>query len=218
MSTNGIHSQMQTWLNNHGQNVTKFSNSLTEIETRLDEISREMQGELTQGEKSELEQRLSNLEAQYLQSELDYLKGIEEAGENFDFMEAEYDISDEQTFVPAYVEQTGKLAQGDMDAWETDGEDNISLEEYKAAQLGDPNLAEISEQEYEAAVEYTEKIFEGIDVDGDGVLEKNELQGFYAALDNIDGSVDGKINYQAIGADYTSEKFQKNIREFQSFL
>lgn len=218
MSTNGIHSQMQTWLNSHGQNVTKFSDALTNIESQLDEISQEMQGELTQSKKSELQQRLSNLETQYLQSELDYLEGVKEAGESFDFMEGEYDISDAETFIPAYAEQTGKLAQGDMDAWETDGQEGISLEEYKAAQLNDPNLKEASEEEYEAAAQYVNEIFQGIDVDGDGILEKNELQGFYAALDNIDGSVDGKLSYQAIGADYTSEKFQRNIREFQDFL
>ena len=192
--------------------------ALTNIESQLDGISQEMQGELTQSKKSELQQRLSNLETQYLQSELDYLEGVKEAGESFDFMEGEYDISDAETFIPAYAEQTGKLAQGDMDAWETDGQEGISLEEYKAAQLNDPNLKEAGEEEYEAAAQYVNEIFQGIDVDGDGVLEKNELQGFYAALDNIDGSVDGKLSYQAIGADYTSEKFQRNIREFQDFL
>ena len=97
-------------------------------------------------------------------------------------MEGEYDISDAETFIPAYAEQTGKLAQGDMDAWETDGQEGISLEEYKAAQLNDPNLKAASEEEYEAAAQYVKEIFQGIDVDGDGILEKMSCKDFMPHL------------------------------------
>ena len=98
-------------------------------------------------------------------------------------MEGDYDIEDSETFIPAYAEQTGKLAQGDMDAWKTDGEDGISLEEYTTAQLGAPNLENMEEDEYKAASAYTEESFKAIDINGDGILEKNEMQGFMLKMD-----------------------------------
>ncbi len=218
MSTNGVYGQMQAWLNKHGENMNTYSSAMDNIEKQLNEISEKLQGSLSRTEKSDISSKLNDLEIQQLEAQLDYLKGEKEAGQKFNFMEGDYDPSDAETFVPAYVEQTGKLAQGDMEAWETDGEDGISLEEYTNAQLGSPDLENMEEEEYSAASAYAQKSFEAIDVDGDGVLEKNELQGFYAALDNADGAVDGQIDMNSIGTDLTSDKFKRNIQEFQAYL
>lgn len=218
MSTNAIHSQMQTWLNTHGANTENYSKKLGKIDQELTEISEQMNGELTKKESAQLQEQISELEIEYLEAELEYLKGEKEAGTTFDFMEGEYDISDAETFIPAYAQQTGKLAQGDMDAWETDGEEGISLEEYKASQLPPQEESQMSDKQYEYASAYTTEVFNTIDIDGDGILEKNELQGFYAAVDNADGSVDGKINIDSLGIDFTSDKFAKNIKEFQAYL
>ena len=218
MSTNGIYGQMQTWLQTHGENMETYSSTLSGIDSELDKINEELQGELTQKEARELSQRLNELEVEYLQAELDYLNETKEAGKYFDFMEGDYDISDAKTFIPAYAEQTGKLAQGDMDAWEQDGKEGVSLEEYTLGQLGSKEDSALSKEEYSAASKYAKETFEGIDINGNGTLEKNELQGFYAALDNADGSVNGKIDIDSTGVDFTSKKFQDNIKSFQKYL
>ena len=218
MSTNGVYGQMQAWLNKHGENTNNYASAMDNIEKQLSEISEKLQGSLSGTEKSEISSKLDDLEIEQLQAKLDYLKGEKETGQKFNFMEGDYDPSDAETFVPAYVEQTGKLAQGDMEAWETDGEEGISLEEYTNAQLGAPNLENMEEDEYSAASAYAQKSFETIDIDGDGILEKNEMQGFYAALDNADGSVDGQLEINAIGTDLTSDRFKMNIQAFQAYL
>ena len=216
MSTNSIHSQMQTWLNKHGENTHTYSNALTKIEGQIDEIQQLLQGQATSENQQEISQKTNQVEIDYMEAELNYLKREMEIGKTFDFMEGEYDISDGETFIPAYNEQTGKLAQGDMDAWETDGEEGISMEEYRASQLGDAEG--LSDEEYGAASNYADATFNNIDIDGDGILEKNELQGFYAAVDNADGSVDGKISSDSLGIDYTSDNFRSNIESFQQYL
>ena len=219
MSTNGIHSQMQTWLNKHGENMSTYSSALDKIDKQMTEIEKKLQEGLSgQDEVNDISEKLDNMEIDQLKAELDYLEGQKEIGKSFDFMEGDYDIEDSETFIPAYAEQTGKLAQGDMDAWETDGEDGISLEEYTTAQLGAPNLENMEEDEYKAASAYTEESFKAIDINGDGIIEKNEMQGFYAALDNADGMVDGKISYDALGTDLTSDKFKNDISAFQAYL
>ena len=130
MSTNGIHSQMQTWLNKHGENMSTYSSGLDKIDKQMTEIEKKLQEGLSgQDEVNDVSEKLSNMEIDQLKAELDYLEGQKEIGKSFDFMEGDYDIEDSETFIPAYAEQTGKLAQGDTDAWETDGEDGISLEE-----------------------------------------------------------------------------------------
>lgn len=216
MSTNSIHSQMQTWLNKHGENTHTYSNALTKIEGQIDEIQQLLQGQATSENQQEISQKTNQVEIDYMEAELNYLKREMEIGKTFDFMEGEYDISDADTFIPAYAEQTAKLAQGDMDAWETDGEEGISMEEYRASQLG--NAEGLSDEEYDAASNYADATFNNIDIDGDGILEKNELQGFYAAVDNADGSVDGKISSDSLGVDYTSNNFRSNIESFQQYL
>lgn len=219
MSVNGIHGQMQTWLNGHGENMTKYSAAMNEINERLDEISELIQGGADNIDRNEISSELDEIEIEQLQAQIDYLKGKKEAGKTFNFMECDYDITDAETFVPAYLEQTGKLAQGDMDAWETDGEEGISLEEYKASQINSPETESMSDDELAALDSYTEGSFKVIDIDGDGIIEKNELQGFYAALDNTDGSVDGNLDIDSISnTDFTSEKFAKNIQDFQYFI
>ena len=216
MSTNSIHSQMQTWLNKHGENTHTYSNALTKIEGQIDEIQQLLQGQATSETQQEISQKTDQVEIDYMEAELKYLKNKMEIGKTFDFMEGDYDISDAETFIPAYAEQTAKLAQGDMDAWETDGEEGISMEEYRASQLGDAEG--LSDEEYDAASNYADATFNNIDIDGDGILEKNELQGFYAAVDNADGSVDGKIRSDSLGIDYTSDNFRSNIESFQQYL
>ncbi len=216
MSTNGIYNQMQTWLNKHGANTHTYSNALTKIEGQIDEIQQLLQGQATSETQQEISQKTDQVEIDYMEAELNYLKREMEIGKTFDFMEGEYDISDGETFIPAYNEQTGKLAQGDMDAWETDGEEGISLEEYREAQLG--YAEELESEEYDSAKEYADNTFKNIDIDGDGMLEKNELQGFYAAIDNADGTVDGKISSDSLGTDYTTEKFKNDIEAFQQYL
>ncbi len=218
MSTNGVYGLMQNWLNSHGNAVNEYTSTMNRINNELNEIFQLAQGELTKQQAEELTQKYNDLRIEYLEAELNYLKGQKEAGYSFDFMEGDYDISNAQTFVPAYVEQTAKLAQGDMNAWETDGEEGISLEEYTAAQLGSPNTSNLNDEQYESAKAYSTATFNAIDIDGDGILEKNELQGFYAAVDNADGSVDGKISSSSLGIDYTSDKFKTNIQEFQKYL
>lgn len=218
MSTNGIYGQMQAWLNKHGENMSSYSTALDNIEKQLSEITKQLQNNLNGTNKSEISPKLNDIEIEQLQAQLDYLQGEKEAGQKFSFMEGEYDPTDGESFIPAYIEQTGKLAQGDMETWETDGEEGISLEEYTNAQLGAPNLTEMTDEQYSAASEYAKKSFEAIDIDGDGILEKNELQGFYAALDNADGAVDGQFDINSMGADLTSEKFARNIQAFQMYL
>lgn len=216
MSTNSIYNQMQTWLNKHGANTHTYSNALTKIEGQIDEIQQLLQGQATSETQQEISQKTDQVEIDYMEAELKYLKNEMEIGKTFDFMEGDYDISDAETFIPAYAEQTAKLAQGDMDAWETDGEEGISLEEYRGAQLG--YAEELEGEEYDSAKKYADNTFKSIDIDGDGILEKNELQGFYAAVDNADGSVDGKISSDSLGIDYTSDNFRSNMESFQQYL
>ena len=216
MSTNSIHSQMQTWLNKHGENINNYSSKIANLESQMDELEKSLQGSISNKDTEKLTQEGNKLQLDYMQAELDYLKQEAKIGNTFDFMEGDYDISDADTFIPAYAEQTAKLAQGDMDAWETDGEEGISMEEYRASQLGDAEG--LSDEEYDAASNYADATFNNIDIDGDGILEKNELQGFYAAVDNADGSVDGKISSDSLGVDYTSDNFRSNIESFQQYL
>ena len=216
MSTNSIHSQMQTWLNKHGVNINNYSSKIANLESQMDELEKSLQGSTSNKDTEKLTQEGNKLQLDYMQAELDYLKQEAKIGNTFDFMEGDYDISDADTFIPAYAEQTAKLAQGDMDAWETDGEEGISMEEYRASQLGDAEG--LSDEEYGAASNYADATFNNIDIDGDGILEKNELQGFYAAVDNADGSVDGKISSDSLGIDYTSDNFRSNIESFQQYL
>lgn len=216
MSTNSIHSQMQTWLNKHGENINNYSSKVANLESQMDELEKSLQGSTDNKDTEKLTQESNKLQLDYMQAELDYLKQEAKIGNTFDFMEGDYDISDADTFIPAYAEQTAKLAQGDMDAWETDGEEGISMEEYRASQLGDAEG--LSDEEYDAASNYADATFNNIDIDGDGILEKNELQGFYAAVDNADGSVDGKISSDSLGVDYTSDNFRSNIESFQQYL
>ena len=216
MSTNSIHSQMQTWLNKHGENINNYSSKVANLESQMDELEKLLQGSTDNKDTEKLTQESNKLQLDYMQAELDYLKQEAKIGNTFDFMEGDYDISDADTFIPAYAEQTAKLAQGDMDAWETDGEEGISLEEYRGAQLG--YAEELEEEEYDSAKKYADNTFKSIDIDGDGILEKNELQGFYAAVDNADGSVDGKISSDSLGVDYTSDNFRSNIESFQQYL
>ena len=216
MSTNSIHSQMQTWLNKHGENINNYSSKIANLESQMDELEKSLQGSTSNKDTEKLNQEGNKLQLDYMQAELDYLKQEAKIGNTFDFMEGDYDISDADTFIPAYAEQTAKLAQGDMDAWETDGEEGISMEEYRASQLG--NAEGLSDEEYDAASNYADATFNNIDIDGDGILEKNELQGFYAAVDNADGSVDGKISSDSLGVDYTSDNFRSNIESFQQYL
>ena len=216
MSTNSIHSQMQTWLNKHGENINNYSSKVANLESQMDELEKSLQGSTDNKDTEKLTQESNKLQLDYMQAELDYLKQEAKIGNTFDFMEGDYDISDADTFIPAYAEQTAKLAQGDMDAWETDGEEGISMEEYRASQLG--NAEGLSDEEYDAASNYADATFNNIDIDGDGILEKNELQGFYAAVDNADGSVDGKISSDSLGVDYTSDNFRSNIESFQQYL
>ena len=216
MSTNSIHSQMQTWLNKHGENINNYSSKIANLESQMDELEKLLQGSTDNKDTEKLTQESNKLQLDYMQAELDYLKQEAKIGNTFDFMEGDYDISDADTFIPAYAEQTAKLAQGDMDAWETDGEEGISMEEYRASQLGDAEG--LSDEEYDAASNYADATFNNIDIDGDGILEKNELQGFYAAVDNADGSVDGKISSDSLGVDYTSDNFRSNIESFQQYL
>ena len=216
MSTNSIHSQMQTWLNKHGENINNYSSKIANLESQMDELEKSLQGSTDNKDTEKLTQESNKLQLDYMQAELDYLKQEAKIGNTFDFMEGDYDISDADTFIPAYAEQTAKLAQGDMDAWETDGEEGISLEEYRGAQLG--YAEELEEEEYDSAKKYADNTFKSIDIDGDGILEKNELQGFYAAVDNADGSVDGKISSDSLGVDYTSDNFRSNIESFQQYL
>ena len=216
MSTNSIHSQMQTWLNKHGENINNYSSKIANLESQMDELEKSLQGSTSNKDTEKLTQEGNKLQLDYMQAELDYLKQEAKIGNTFDFMEGDYDISDADTFIPAYAEQTAKLAQGDMDAWETDGEEGISMEEYRASQLG--NAEGLSDEEYDAASNYADATFNNIDIDGDGILEKNELQGFYAAVDNADGSVDGKISSDSLGVDYTSDNFRSNIESFQQYL
>ncbi len=216
MSTNSIHSQMQTWLNKHGENINNYSSKVANLESQMDELEKLLQGSTDNKDTEKLTQESNKLQLDYMQAELDYLKQEAKIGNTFDFMEGDYDISDADTFIPAYAEQTAKLAQGDMDAWETDGEEGISMEEYRASQLGDAEG--LSDEEYDAASNYADATFNNIDIDGDGILEKNELQGFYAAVDNADGSVDGKISSDSLGVDYTSDNFRSNIESFQQYL
>ena len=216
MSTNSIHSQMQTWLNKHGENINNYSSKIANLESQMDELEKSLQGSTSNKDTEKLTQEGNKLQLDYMQAELDYLKQEAKIGNTFDFMEGDYDISDADTFIPAYAEQTAKLAQGDMDAWETDGEEGISMEEYRASQLGDAEG--LSDEEYGAASNYADATFNNIDIDGDGILEKNELQGFYAAVDNADGSVDGKISSDSLGIDYTSDNFRSNIESFQRYL
>lgn len=216
MSTNSIHSQMQTWLNKHGENINNYSSKIANLESQMDELEKSLQGSTSNKDTEKLTQEGNKLQLDYMQAELDYLKQEAKIGNTFDFMEGDYDISDADTFIPAYAEQTAKLAQGDMDAWETDGEEGISMEEYRASQLGDAEG--LSDEEYDAASNYADATFNNIDIDGDGILEKNELQGFYAAVDNADGSVDGKISSDSLGIDYTSDNFRSNIESFQQYL
>lgn len=216
MATNNVHSQMQAWLNNHGANMHTYSDALTEIKGQIDEIQQLLQNQTAKEDQQEVLQKTNQVKIDYLEAELNYLKREMEIGKTFDFMEGEYDISDGETFIPAYNEQTGKLAQGDMDAWETDGEEGISIEEYRTAQLG--YAQDLDSEEYDSAKEYTDNTFKNIDIDGDGILEKNELQGFYAAIDNADGTVDGKVSSDSLGVDYTSQKFKKNIEAYQQYL
>ena len=216
MSTNSIHSQMQTWLNKHGENINNYSSKIANLESQMDELEKSLQGSTDNKDTEKLTQESNKLQLDYMQAELDYLKQEAKIGNTFDFMEGDYDISDADTFIPAYAEQTAKLAQGDMDAWETDGEEGISMEEYRASQLGDAEG--LSDEEYDAASNYADATFNNIDIDGDGILEKNELQGFYAAVDNADGSVDGKISSDSLGVDYTSDNFRSNIESFQQYL
>ena len=216
MSTNSIHSQMQNWLNKHGENINNYSSKIANLESQMDELEKSLQGSTSNKDTEKLTQEGNKLQLDYMQAELDYLKQEAKIGNTFDFMEGDYDISDADTFIPAYAEQTAKLAQGDMDAWETDGEEGISMEEYRASQLGDAEG--LSDEEYDAASNYADATFNNIDIDGDGILEKNELQGFYAAVDNADGSVDGKISSDSLGIDYTSDNFRSNIESFQQYL
>lgn len=221
MSVNGIHGQMQTWLNGHGENMANCSNGLDKVLEKMDSFSKLLEGEL--GEKISAsgmqDKMLEEIENEFYDVVNSYLEKENELGKSFNFMEGDYDITDAETFVPAYLEQTGKLAQGDMDAWETDGEEGISLEEYKASQINSPETESMSDDELAALDSYTEGSFKVIDIDGDGIIEKNELQGFYAALDNTDGSVDGNLDIDSISnTDFTSEKFAKNIQDFQYFI
>ena len=216
MSTNSIHSQMQTWLNKHGENINNYSSKIANLESQMDELEKSLQGSTSNKDTEKLTQEGNKLQLDYMQAELDYLKQEAKIGNTFDFMEGDYDISDADTFIPAYAEQTAKLAQGDMDAWETDGEEGISMEEYRATQLAE--ITNTDSEEYNTAKEYTDNTFKNIDIDGDGILEKNELQGFYAAIDNADGSVDGKISTNAFWTDYTSEKFKNDIEAYQQYL
>ena len=105
-----------------------------------------------------------------------------------------------------------------MDAWEADGEDGISFDEYRNAQLNSDTTKGMTPDEFVQASQYTANAFTTIDINGDGIIQKNELQGFYAALDNSDGAVDGKLDINSSGANITSEKFRRNIEQFQQYL
>lgn len=218
MSTNGIYNQMQAWLNKHENNMSTYASTIKSLDAQYAEISKQLQSGLSGAELDEVSNKIDQLEIQGLKAELQYLEGQYNTGKKFNFMEGGYDPTNTQSFLQAYTVQTGKLAQGDMDAWEADGEDGISFDEYRNAQLSSDTTKGMTPDEFVQASQYTANAFTTIDINGDGIIQKNELQGFYAALDNSDGAVDGKLDINSSGADITSEKFRKNIEQFQQYL
>lgn len=131
------------------------------------------------------------------------------------------------------------FAQQILDSWETDGEDGISFEEYKQAEIDRLPGQKVDQaiidfintdtamiEEYDAngddvvtAEEYIDTISQKAhafyDLNEDGKIDKNELLSVMTSIDRQDGSHDGKITYSqfAVALDKADE-IQEDAREF----
>ena len=145
---------------------------------------------------------------------------LKNLGETFNFMDKNYDIST-QEFADAYIEKTKELAEHEISGLDNSKDNTVSFEEFEAGELKDAGVEKFTQDESE----YIKSVYDAIDINKDGKLSTNEYQGFYAALDNVDGSVDGKVNINSANPPenegdrgFMSESFIKNISEFQQFF
>ncbi len=133
----------------------------------------------------------------------EYFTKTEEIGYEFDFMEGKDSTNEDD-----YNEQILKLGQGEIATMDTDGDGEVSLDEYILAETADLNENDDKDMQAEAYTMST-LLFNIIDQglgssDSSGSLSAEELASFYKNLDqfNLDenlngylsGEFDGKFN------------------------
>ena len=133
-------------------------------------------------------------------------------GYEFDFMEGKDPNNKEE-----YNEQTLKLGQGDVISMDTNGDGEVSYEEYLNYELNG-----LTEEEYEIARPIAGELFHIIDEnlensDFSGTLSAKEFASFYKNLDQLEvdenfqgqstGMFDGKLNINSMDISAFIEQF-----------
>lgn len=190
-----------------------FNNWLDTNNSKLDALL-EPQNDFTKDISSMTPEELDR-EYNLIQGQLDEMQQIQDEVNASEFTMFEHpDLlrEDGTTNVNLYLEGGAKFAQSLYDNWEQDGEEGIDYDEYvesEKARLKD------GEEMTPEAEEIAKTAFTMMDLNNDGVIDKDEIQCTFSTIDMADNNPDGKINFGTYGdAILASDTIKENATDF----
>lgn len=209
--------KMDNWTNAHANNMKEATENIQECTQNLKEAQALLDTIKDEDKRAEFEKKINELLAAQdeCMASIDeqYEQNAEELGKSFDFMEGK-DAKNEED----YNAQLLKLAQGEVDKKDVNGDGRISLQEFVFDEVGETDQYESDELLQDAVTNaiLTFKLMdEGMgNSDKSGDLTAAEFQSLYKNLDgfvgvenvkdeNIIGEFDGKLDIEN-SADFLS--------------
>lgn len=199
-----------------------FNNWLDTNNNKLDKIAEENSGNATRYSDEDILNMSAEELANAQQTISNSIKSINEQLEEvnsseFTMFETKGMMKDGGTIdSKMYVEAGAKFAQSIYDNWEKDSEDGIDYEEYfeaEKARMGDMEITSEVEK-------LTQKAFEMMDIDNDGLIDASEIQAIFSTIDMADNNPDGKFNFETYGNALTAaDTIKENAQIFhQKYL
>jgi len=209
-----LYQNFNNWTNKHSENGLKtqqnyevIDNSLTKIQNGMTTVQNSTT--LTDGQKQDFYDKAGSLLKQtenlQIKAELAHALKEKEIGLTFDFMDGK-DYTNEED----YNNQLGLIAQGDILAKDTDGNETVNFTEFLEQELS--GIGE-DDPSYEEAMTKVQEIFNSIDSDGSGEIDLEEMKFFYAFQDEADGQKDGKITNEPTFEEVSVEVDAWNSKE-----
>lgn len=201
----GLFERLKNWQAAHSDAATNFEEKFGEYETELAEAKTD-------------EDIAAIIEKEKEAADL-FDKQTNVIGKEFNFMQnVNAEGMDSEAYTEAYKKQTEVLANGEITNLDSTKDGAVDFDEFQAGELKDSGLEKFTDEESA----FIKQVFDAIDTDKDGKIGTKEYQGFYAALDNVDKNVDGKINIGAVEVPedendrgFMSKTFKENIKQFQ---
>ena len=198
--------EFNDWVDSHGAAMDEYMDKLAQVDSKLSELENNPNSDIS----------VDEIFAQMQEAERQYNQQADEIG-NFNFISDGVEIqrSDGTVNFELYAQEGEKLAESLQDSWETDGEEGIDIEEYRDAEIARMGDMEVT-QEVEDSIK---DAFNMMDLNDDGVIDKNEIQSVYSVVDMADGNVDGQIEIETYSnALSASDTIKSNAIDFQKRL